>query len=655
MSSDHAPDAPLPPARSPRQAEGGGRRILLLAFLALLAGGIGGVLRYWFQPQAPPATSLPARHQPPDPRLLYKGPFTNIHPDVAYVGDRACTPCHEDIAVSYRRHPMGRSLQPIGSLAGQEVYDRAHNSPFETLGVHFSIDCRGSEVWHREKFADVPGQPPITLELPVHVAIGSGTHGRSYLSIRNGYLFQTPISWFGSQQRWNLSPGFGQELLLGRPVGAACLFCHANRVNHQPGTRNHFTTPIFQGHAIGCERCHGPGGRHVETAGKWDIVNPLATQGERYVLPPDLRDAVCEQCHLEGEERVLRRGREVFDFRPGLPLEEFWTVFVAGEEHGQAVSHVEQMHESRCYQATKGDDKLGCTCCHDPHVYVPPAEQARYYRGRCHKCHQSMPCSLEEAARRRQQPEDSCIACHMPRFRATDIVHNASTNHRIPRSAERQPKYAPQQPFTAATLKPFYQERADQNADLPRDLGIAIVRSMTRRRAPQPPRDQDPLALLELALPNDPRDIQAWTSKGEFLQTMQQWNKALASFQTALQINPQEESALRGAAEAAYQMGQIEDSLAYWRRLIAVNPELALYRGNYALLLGEVQRWDDVRIQCQAWLRLEPNNAAARRLWIGCLLQEGNKEEARREFARLAALKPPDLAELRARFEKEMR
>src|SRR5207253_975908 len=77
------------------------------------------------------------------------------------------------------------------------------------------------------------------------------------------------------------------------------------------------------------ERCHGPGELHVQRQrerrtepGDWDdtIVNPSR-------LEPALREAVCEQCHLQGQARVLRRGRGVFDYRPGLPLHLSWTVF----------------------------------------------------------------------------------------------------------------------------------------------------------------------------------------------------------------------------------------------------------------------------------------------------------------------------------------
>src|SRR5205823_3198677 len=101
-------------------------------------------------------------------------------------------------------------------------------------------------------------------------------------------------------------------------------------VHPREGYANRYESPLFdEGHAIGCERCHGPGALHVRDPGQRDpetgidytIVNPKH-------LKPDLRAAVCEQCHLEGETRIVRRGRDLFDFRPGLPMQAFWSVFV---------------------------------------------------------------------------------------------------------------------------------------------------------------------------------------------------------------------------------------------------------------------------------------------------------------------------------------
>ena len=130
--------------------------------------------------------------------------------------------------------------------------------------------------------------------------------GIAYLIERDEFLFQSPIAWYARAQRWDLPPGYQKSNRhFDAPIHSACLFCHSNRSEPVAGTANRYRPPFFAGHAIGCERCHGPGELHAADpilVGGRDltIVNPAA-------LEPELRDAVCQQCHLNGQKRVLRR------------------------------------------------------------------------------------------------------------------------------------------------------------------------------------------------------------------------------------------------------------------------------------------------------------------------------------------------------------
>src|SRR5262249_40751503 len=146
-----------------------------------------------------------------------------------------------------------------------------------------------------------------------------------------------------------------------RPINSECLSCHSNYADAVENTVNRFREPIFRGYAIGCERCHGPGELHVrlrDTDKNWQgeidytIVHPAkrATVLNR----SELREAVCQQCHLQGQTRFLRAGRQTFDYRPGLPMHLFWSVFVQPAESSdlKAVSQVEQMYASRCFRAS---------------------------------------------------------------------------------------------------------------------------------------------------------------------------------------------------------------------------------------------------------------------------------------------------------------
>ncbi len=648
--------APGPPARY-RLA---GRAALLGTGGLLLAAALGLSLQLFRAAPVPPPGGPPE-----DPRLAYAGPFRNVAPDVRYVPDSRCADCHRDKARTFAEHPMGRSLLPVARVAAPPE-DSTHNNPFDARGARFAVVREGDRVLHRRSRLDPEGRPVATQEWEVHYVIGSGARGYSYLSDRDGYLIQTPVSWYSQKDMWGLSPGFGPALLPGRAVQPNCLFCHANRANHVDGSANRYARPAFDGQAIGCQRCHGPGELHVASRQRhepvpekadYTIVNP------RHLERP-LREAVCEQCHLTGEARVPRRGRELYDFRPGLPLQLFWSVFVAagGARQGRkAVSHVEQMYQSRCFQGGAGPGQLGCISCHDPHERVPPAQRDSHYRGRCLQCHQQQGCSLPQADRVRQAEGDSCIACHMPRYGASNIPHTAATDHRILRRAEQETDSARPASRGAPVAEDgfpmisFYRGRHGAEGEDERDRAVVLVKLALAGEALAPHVLQRTLAALEAALRRDPNDLAAGEARGYALGIQGQRTESLAAFEAILVRAPDRELALVGAAAMAEASGQTEAALGYLRRAAAANPWAPEYRRGLVLLLVKKEAWDEARPQCEAWVRLDPLNAEARGTRVACLLAAGDMEEARAEFARVEALAPDNLTELRARYSKKLR
>jgi predicted CXXCH cytochrome family protein len=607
-----------------------------ITLLVLLAAIVAGLARWaWRRPDAPSGP-------PPDPRLGYSGPFLNVHPDVVHAGDSACAACHLDVTRPYGDHPMGRSLTPVADRI-EEVADARAAAGFTALGSRFQVERHGQRLWHRQTRLDAGGRPIYTLEHEVHYVIGSGTRGTSFLSDKGGYLFQSPISWFQQKQVWGLSPGFDTALLSGRPVAAECLFCHANRVRPRPDTVNGYQLPVFDGHAIGCERCHGPGERHAQErthtsvargAVDFTIVNPLVRQDNKPVLSPALRDAVCEQCHLEGEVRVLRRGRHLDDFRPGMALQPFWSVFVhdrSAEGAEKAVNHVEQMHQSRCYLHSSGERKLGCVSCHDPHEKIAASRRVSFYRGRCLQCHREHGCSLPAEVRLRESKQDICIDCHMPPYSASDIPHTAATDHRIVRRRGQRAADQPG-PKTARSLVSFFEPTSEADGrELARDRGIALARLAAEGKADAGPLARQAVDLLREALAAHPDDVPAWEAQGSALTALERPAEALTAFETALRWAPRSEPALRTAARLAQESGDQEKALDYWRRALDSNPQMPDYHGNLALLLAHGHDWEEASRECRLWLQLDPGSREARRLWVRCLTQQGDRAGARVE------------------------
>ncbi len=491
----------------------------LLLCVAALAGGV--LLRLGLIPRsASSAMTNRSTEAVPDPRLDYSGPFLNVRPDVGYVGDSACVDCHKERARTYGNHPMGQSLAPVGAVIDRDTAVGPVGG-FKSSGLSFEVKREGKRMIHRETRLDDAGKPVWSLDLPVDYVIGSGTRGASFLFQRDGYLFQTPISWYSQKRVWDLSPGLSSASTAGRPVVPECLFCHANHAQIREDTLNAYEQPIFDGFAIGCERCHGPGERHVKErkqavalAGKVDhtIVNPAH-------LKPEVRDAVCAQCHLAGEPRVLRRGRGLYDFRPGMPLHLFWSVFVQERPAGgedKAVNHFEQMHLSRCFQRSSGTKKLGCVSCHDAHELPAQNRRVEYYRGRCLECHREHGCTVPLQQRLRTSKEDSCMVCHMPPYSASDIPHTAATNHRIVRRSTKPAESGERKDAAARAPVPFYPAISTLGeTELNRDRGIALARLAGNGQGDPAGFSRDAVDLLTKSLEAFPDDAPAWDAKGQ--------------------------------------------------------------------------------------------------------------------------------------------
>ncbi len=574
-------------------------------------------------------------------------PYANARPGVAYVGDAACARCHADIAADYRRHPMGRSLAPIAEAPG-ELAGPADGRPlFEAGGLQYSIERRDGRVFHREMRRDAAGRIVASNEAEVQYVLGSGSQGASFLVDRDGFLFQSPIGWYAHGRGWDLSPGYRDgNLHFDRPVQSTCLYCHANRFEPVEGTTNRYRLPTVRGHAIGCERCHGPGELHVRRpggAGGSDptIVNPAS-------LEAPLRDAVCEQCHLMGEARILKVDRREEDFRPGLPFDLFWSVF-EGAERGEGggkkfVGQVEQMYESVCYRASAG--RLGCLSCHDPHRWTAPEERAEHYRGRCLECHgEGRGCRLPEPARRARG--DDCIACHMPRLGRSDIPHVAATDHRIPRDPGAAGRPAPDDGARGDGLPmvAFRRESAGDRGGIEagRDLGVALyTRGQSVAAAALP--------LLEAAAAARPDDVVAWQALGLTLGQLGRPAEGLTAFRKALAVEPDRESIIVGAAGLAALAGKPGEAITARRRAIALNPWRASYRSALAALCFQEKDWSGAEAACREALRLNAFDLEVRKLLVRSLLHLGRRGEAGEELRVLLDLGPPDRDELIRRF-----
>jgi len=426
------------------------------------------------------------RPDPPPPEDSFPlvpistSPFLNTRPEVAYVGSDACRACHASHDLSFRRTGMGRSMAEVDPA--QEPVDGAFNhAPSKR---RYEIRRRPGQLWHRELLRNEGTEEVLLSEFPLKYVVGSGRHSRTYVVEIDGFLTESPATWYAAGKTWDLSPGYegADQPGFARPVEENCLFCHAGRV--EALERSLHKLRVVEA-AISCERCHGPGALHVarhraDSAAALDdavdhtIVNPAH-------LPRDLQEAVCQQCHLQSSSMSLARGRTLTAYRPGLPLQDFKHDYQLDVPAGSmtVVGHVEQLHLSRCYQASA---QLTCLTCHDPHARTPRQGIALADGSSCLKCHATERCKVDKARQTRESPDNNCIQCHMPRSE-TDIAHLAFTHHRIGIHAKKPDQE--RTPAGPAALKPVLDLGRLGAVERARSLGLANLEMADKQRTPQ--------------------------------------------------------------------------------------------------------------------------------------------------------------------------
>jgi hypothetical protein len=455
---------------------------------------------------------------------------------------------------------MGRSIT-VPAAEAQAEYSWRHAASGRVANV----------VWRNGALIHTLADGDRRASHAAAYAIGSGNHGKSYLIRVGDSLFQSPLAWYTERRSWDFSPGYHENPApdFYRPVTMECLFCHAGEARAARGSQNRYLDPPFAAAVIGCVRCHGDPSRHLSEPQPGSIVNPAK-------LRPALRESVCESCHLSGEARVLNPGRQFSDFRPGMLLEDVFSVYVPGKSGTnpplKVVSHSEQLAASACATAGAG---LWCGACHDPHREPAESERAGWYRAKCLGCHLG-----ESIAQHQAQRGGDCAPCHMPRVKAYDGGHTAFTDHRIrrfpPKDTPAQAQETlrawrePPEPLRTRNLALAYVGNSQTSRSLWRyQEGVRLLNSIANAQA------DGAVAVvvgLQLMRQNDPAKAVSWLRRAS-LEEPENSLRHLA-LAAALAGAGQREAAGREAREAIRLEPLLEDA---YTLLAEVEPERARY------------------------------------------------------------------------------
>ncbi len=367
---------------------------------------------------------------------------------------------------------MGKSFdlaskqKSSGDYHNSVIYDKIGDFYYKAFWLNDSLQF----LEYRLKGKDTIYKRQETVDF----IVGSGQHTNSHIQSVNGYLNQMPMTFYTQKKKWDLPPGFenGHNSRFMRKIGLECMSCHNNYPEFVLGSENKFTS-VPEG--INCERCHGPGSIHVQqrrTGSRIDtskyidysIVNPAK-------LSIDAQFDICQRCHLQGNT-ILKEGKSFYDFKPGMKLSDYMTVFLPKYKHADdefiMASHADRLKQSQCFiksmesvtSPSKGDnqklkpykDVMTCVTCHNPHVSVRETNE-NVFNDACNKCHHggtedpstpaSTPLSMAKlrvtgafgstliCSKKGITKSSNCVSCHMPKSGSVDIPHVTVHDHFI--------------------------------------------------------------------------------------------------------------------------------------------------------------------------------------------------------------------------------
>ena len=619
-------------------------RTVLAASAVLSLGAVVAGVWLSTRPSPPAHAPGPGSHEAPEhdaTAAAWEPPS-----DEGYVGSAACAECHAEISAAYQTHPMSQSLGRVDTMSAAAAFARTDTRVAGEQRV-LESDVHDGVMRHHELMFDAEGELIYDHAVAMDYEVGSGQRAKAYLHRRGDSLFMSPLNWYRESGGWDLAPGYTPDdpRRFDRRVTEECLSCHSGRVASLGRGLNRFAEPAFHEMSIGCENCHGPGREHVAL----HLAGRVASPAEDPIVNParldhEHRESVCYQCHLQAAVRLPRYGRSDFDFRPGQSVHEVWSYLDGGSGVGEdgrtrAISHVQQMQESRCYLDSAGQQgagRLGCTSCHDPHRMPTEAEQAGFYRQRCLSCHTEDSCSAP--AERRAMQEDSCIACHMPARESSNIAHLTQTDHRILRVPGAQAT-GDADPDELVLLEGADPPLAGWERD--RTLAVGAWLHLSKKGRPKPASLAPMLLRVLEEAPDDPHPL---TILGALAMDHQRPDLAREHYRQARDVPAAEEAALDGLLKIHYLSSEWERALDCADRLIELDPGHARAHAMRADTLKGLGRLDEGIAAAERALELNPTLVPVRE-WLASALRKAGREaeadEQQQILRRMHGARPP--------------
>ncbi len=574
-----------------------------------------------------------------------------------YVDPHLCAQCHEKVAGTFRQTGMARSFSRATPQKMAEALQSSRIYFHKASRTYFETFERGGKFYQRRWQIGFDGKDANVEEKQIDYVLGSGNHALTFLHLTaRNTLQQLPLGWYSEKGGyWAMNPGYDRLDYQGstRAIHYECMSCHnayprIPASQREPGAEARYTLPLPEG--IDCQRCHGPGARHIAIAGRAGatreeiraaIVNPKR-------LSPEREMEVCMQCHLETTSRLLphsiaRLNRGPFDYTPGQPLADFRLDFdrAPGQNQDFEVAHAAyRLRASQCFLKSAG--KLRCTSCHNPHD-IPRGEAAvRHYNSVCQSCH-----ATPQAAGHQAQAD--CIGCHMPKRRTDDAVHIVMTDHKIMRQkppgdllAEKSEKHETPANSYRGEVALYYPEKPEATPEIELYLALAQIKERSNLEAGLH-------QLSGLIEKRRPAAAGFYSGLGDGYRAAGDLAKAIPCFEEATRRAPTSEIAWLQLGNALMESGQWLKAETALRRARTLRPDDAAASGLLGWALWQQDKAAEAKTALETAIKLDPDLPDARNYLGSLLMAMGDAATAEREFREAVRINPA-VAEYRAKL-----
>ena len=571
------------------------------------------------------------------------------HVQSDYIDSRVCASCHSEIADSFSQTGMGRSFRtaeiaaPRAEFNNQTVYNKASNT-------YYTMFERDGKLFERRYQIGYRGERNNIVDEQVDYVIGSGNHANTFLHRdAEGRLIELPVTWYTEGAGyWAMSPGYDrpEQEDFRRAIPAECMFCHNGYIrplsSFNPKGLDPPAFPASLPGGIDCQRCHGPGRKHVEAVRanapgaviRAAIVNPERLSRERQL-------EVCMECHLETSSshmpnEIRRYDRTVFSYRPGEPLGDYKILFdpVSNQKDDRfEIAHAAyRLRMSACFR----NSQMTCLTCHDPHASYRASGMTQHYLKACKSCHTEVKHTVA-------LPQGSdCLTCHMPQRRTDDAVHVVMTDHHIQRNKPDRDLLAAKpemddRPAGKSGIVLYYPPQLPPTPENELYLDVAEVKDGSR--------GAQAIARLQAAVIKDaPAAPEFYFELAHAYFKAGQNGEAIRWYEQALRRRPVYPAAAKELTVALVAEGKTVRAEQVLREAAAASPADDRLPGDLGNLYLREGRTADARRALLRALELNPELAQAENLLGLLAVRQKDQQEAEKRF-RAAIRDNPSLAE----------